>query len=273
MGHHSAVLPLSHSSPSHQLNFKSPQHKHQRATMSSAETTRQRRKDAPVAKANERVEKATLAARAKAEDSAFSLTDVARTIVFLLLASSALSYFVTRESFTWGIKRLIAGPQALTDSDLKAYDGSDPTKPIYLAINGTIYDVTAGGRHYGPGGSYHFFAGKDASRAFVTNCFEEDGNPDLRGVEEMFMPIDDKEVDMQYTSGQLKALKEQERRKAKVEAYNALKHWVDFFANNPKYPKIGMVKREPGWEKKGPVKKLCKRAQEGRQPRKAPAGK
>ena len=118
-----------------------------------------------------------------------------------------------------------AGPQALTDSDLKAYDGSDPTKPIYLAINGTIYDVTAGVRHYGPGGSYHFFAGKDASRAFVTNCFEEDGNPDLRGVEEMFMPIDDKEVDMQYTSGQLKALKEQERRKAKVEAYNALKHW------------------------------------------------
>lgn len=73
--------------------------------MSSAETTRQRRKDAPVAKANERVEKATLAARAKAEDSAFSLTDVARTIVFLLLASSALSYFVTRESFTWGVKR------------------------------------------------------------------------------------------------------------------------------------------------------------------------
>merc|ERR1712000_54469 len=222
--HYSAVLPLSLSSPSHQLNFKSPQHKHQRATMSSAETTRQRRKDAPVAKANERVEKATLAARAKAEDSAFSLTDVARTIVFLLLASSALSYFVTRESFTWGVKRpgwasvggiksLIAGPQALTDSDLKAYDGSDPTKPIYLAINGTIYDVTAGGRHYGPGGSYHFFAGKDASRAFVTNCFEEDGNPDLRGVEEMFMPIDDKEVDMQYTSGQLKALKEHGRRR------------------------------------------------------------
>ncbi|KAH7419366.1 cytochrome b5-like heme/steroid binding domain-containing protein [Cadophora sp. MPI-SDFR-AT-0126] len=252
--------------------------------MSSAETTRQRRKDAPVAKATERVEKASLAARAKAEDSAFSLTDAARTIVFLVLASSALSYFVTRESFTWGVKKpswatvagvksLIAGQQALTDSDLKAFDGSDPTKPIYLAINGTIYDVTAGERHYGPGGSYHFFAGKDASRAFVTNCFEEDGNPDLRGVEEMFMPIDDREVDMQYTSGQLKALKEQERRQAKVEAYNALKHWVDFFANNPKYPKIGMVKREPGWEKKGPVKKLCKRAQDGRQPRKAPAGK
>ncbi|PVH89561.1 cytochrome b5 [Cadophora sp. DSE1049] len=251
--------------------------------MSSAETTRQRRKDAPVAKANERVEKATLAARAKAEDSAFSLTDVARTIVFLLLASSALSYFVTRENFTWGVRRpswatvagvksLIAGQQALTDSDLKAFDGSDPTKPIYLAINGTIYDVTAGGRHYGPGGSYHFFAGKDASRAFVTNCFEEDGNPDLRGVEDMFMPIDDREVDMLYTSGQLKALKEQERRQAKIEAYNALKHWVDFFANNLKYPKIGIVKREPGWEKKGPVKKLCKRAQEGRQPRKAPAG-
>ncbi|KAH6724265.1 putative membrane steroid-binding protein 2 [Leptodontidium sp. MPI-SDFR-AT-0119] len=253
--------------------------------MSTPEPVRQRRKDGetPVSKASEKIEKASVAARAKAEDSAFSLVDVARTIVFLLLASSALSYFVTRESFTWGVKRpswatvggirsLIAGPQSLTDTDLKAFDGTDPTKPIYLAINGTIYDVTAGGRHYGPGGSYHFFAGKDASRAFITNCFEEDGNPDLRGVEEMFIPLDDREVDMLYTSGQLKALKEQEKRQAKIEAYNALKHWVDFFGNNPKYPKIGMVKREAGWEKKGPVKKLCKRAQEGRQPRKRPAG-
>ncbi|CZT01122.1 related to DNA damage response protein [Rhynchosporium agropyri] len=252
----------------------------------STPDVRQRRKDADdtMPEAKDKVEKVSAAARAKAEDSAFSLTDVARTIVLLLLASSALSYFVTRESFTWGVRRpswatvggiksLITGPQALTDADLKAFDGSDPTKPIYLAINGTIYDVTAGGRHYGPGGSYHFFAGKDASRAFITNCFEEDGHPDIRGAEEMFIPLDDREIDALYTSGELKALKEQERRQAKVEAYNALKHWVDFFGNNPKYPKIGRVKREAGWENKGPVKKLCKRAQEGRKLRKRPVGK
>lgn len=74
---------------------------------------------------------------------------------------------------------LQAGPRAYTDEELKAYDGSDPDKPILLAINGTVYDVSNGRRHYGPGGSYHFFSGADASRAFVTNCFKEDITPDM----------------------------------------------------------------------------------------------
>lgn len=45
------------------------------------------------------------AARAKAEDSAISFLDIARTIVFVILASGAVSYFVTRESFVWGVQR------------------------------------------------------------------------------------------------------------------------------------------------------------------------
>lgn len=44
---------------------------------------------------------------------------------------------------TWEMQR---GPVLLTDDQLSAYDGSDPSKPIYLALNGTIYDVSAG-RH------------------------------------------------------------------------------------------------------------------------------
>jgi hypothetical protein len=36
------------------------------------------------------------------------------------------------------------GPIYLTDAELATYDGSDPTKPIYVAVNGTIFDVTAG---------------------------------------------------------------------------------------------------------------------------------
>ncbi|CAL3966420.1 hypothetical protein PZA11_003080 [Diplocarpon coronariae] len=256
--------------------------------MSSPDAVRQRRKEEiPLpdltTKTSEKA-KSTIAARVREEDNAFSFMDIARTIVLLLLASSAVSYFVTRETFTWGVKRpawtrvetiktWIAGPQSLTDDDLKAFDGSDPTKPIYLAINGSIYDVSLGRRHYGPGGSYHFFAGKDAARAFVTNCFQEDGNPDLRGVEEMFLPIDDEEIDKLYSSGELKALKEQEKRQAKLQAHNALKHWVDFFAGSKKYPKIGEVRREPNWRTKGPVKKLCQKAQGGRTKRKRPAGK
>lgn len=39
---------------------------------------------------------------------------------------------------------------------------------------------------------------------------------------------------------------------------------VDFFAGSPKYPKIGYVKREKGWETKGPAPTLCKGAVERR---------
>ena len=67
--------------------------------------------------------------------------------------------------------------------------------PIYLAINGTIYDVSASPSFYGPGGGYHFFAGNDGTRAFVTGCFSEDVTPDLRGVEDMFLPVDDDDGD------------------------------------------------------------------------------
>jgi len=83
------------------------------------------------------------------------------------------------------------GPIRLTDKQLEAYDGTDPDKPVYLALNGTIYDVSASRQTYGPGGSYHFFAGRDAARAFVTGCFQDDLTPDLRGVEEMYVPRDD----------------------------------------------------------------------------------
>jgi hypothetical protein len=39
----------------------------------------------------------------------------------------------------------------------------------------------------------------------------------------MFIPLDDPEVDSLYTSGELKTLKEQERRQAKERAYQGLK--------------------------------------------------
>jgi hypothetical protein len=42
----------------------------------------------------------------------------------------------------------------IAEADLKQYDGTDPTEPIYLAINGTIFDVSASPSFYGPGGHY-----------------------------------------------------------------------------------------------------------------------
>lgn len=89
----------------------------------------------------------------------------------------------------------------------------------------------------------------------------------------MFLPIDDPEIDGLYSSGEMKILREKERREAKKKMYDALKHWVDFFGNSKKYTRIGEVKREKGWETKGPKPTLCARAQEGRVKRERPAGK
>ncbi|KAL0327620.1 UNVERIFIED_CONTAM: putative steroid-binding protein 3 [Sesamum angustifolium] len=73
----------------------------------------------------------------------------------------------------------------LTPQQLKAHDGADPSKPIYVAIRGRIYDVTSGKSFYGPGGSYCVFAGKDASRALAKMSKEEsDVVPNLEGLTE-----------------------------------------------------------------------------------------
>ncbi|VDK73659.1 unnamed protein product [Onchocerca ochengi] len=63
----------------------------------------------------------------------------------------------------------------LTKEQLSFFDGTRPSKGTYLAILGRIYDVQKGAKHYGPGGSYHFFAGRDATRAFVSGDFSEKG--------------------------------------------------------------------------------------------------
>lgn len=49
-------------------------------------------------------------------------------------------------------------------------------KKIFLGFFGRLYDVSKGGRFYGKGGSYEFFAGKDATRAFATGDFKNDLN-------------------------------------------------------------------------------------------------
>ncbi|RZC67639.1 hypothetical protein C5167_011335 [Papaver somniferum] len=63
--------------------------------------------------------------------------------------------------------------------DLAMYNGTDADgSPILLGILGSVFDVTKGRSHYGPGGGYHHFAGRDASRAFVSGNFTGDGLTD-----------------------------------------------------------------------------------------------
>lgn len=57
----------------------------------------------------------------------------------------------------------------LTLAELRQFNGVDnPRKTCYVALNGSIYDVTLDGlNHYGPEGGYKQFAGRDCSRALA----------------------------------------------------------------------------------------------------------
>eukprot|EP00286_Rhodomonas_abbreviata_P000069 CAMPEP_0181290328 /NCGR_PEP_ID=MMETSP1101-20121128/1356_1 /TAXON_ID=46948 /ORGANISM="Rhodomonas abbreviata, Strain Caron Lab Isolate" /LENGTH=258 /DNA_ID=CAMNT_0023394607 /DNA_START=20 /DNA_END=797 /DNA_ORIENTATION=+ len=47
---------------------------------------------------------------------------------------------------------------------LGEYNGTVMGKPLLVGIRGSVYDVTASAAHYGPGGGYGAFSGRDASR-------------------------------------------------------------------------------------------------------------
>lgn len=136
-----------------------------------------------------------------------------------------------------------------------------------------MYDVSANRRIYGPGGSYHFLAGRDASRAFVSNCFDVDLTYDMRGLEELYLPLDDEEIDSQYSSGELKILKQKERKKALDMVDENFRKWTEFFDHNKKYNKVGEVVREEGWNKKSDPHPLCKNAAAMRKKRERPRRK
>ncbi|KAF8631671.1 hypothetical protein AX17_005072 [Amanita inopinata Kibby_2008] len=88
---------------------------------------------------------------------------------------------------------------------LAKFDGQDGGR-ILLAINGTVFDVTAGRNFYGPDGMYGNFAGRDASRGMAKQSFETD----------MLTPIDqplDKLADL------------------KPDEVENMKGWYDHFSN------------------------------------------
>ncbi|KAI4254146.1 MAG: hypothetical protein LQ352_003253 [Teloschistes flavicans] len=97
---------------------------------------------------------------------------------------------------------------------LKPYNGEN-NMPVYLAVNGKVFDVSSGRNFYGPGGPYENFAGRDASRGLACGSFDEDMlTKDLDG------PLDD-----------LKGLGEEEM--------EAMKGWEERF--NEKYLVVGKL--------------------------------
>lgn len=72
----------------------------------------------------------------------------------------------------------------MSEEELQTYDGSDPNKPLLMAIKGHVYDVSPSRLFYGPGGPYALFAGRDASRALALMSFDpNDLTGNIEGLE------------------------------------------------------------------------------------------
>jgi hypothetical protein len=67
--------------------------------------------------------------------------------------------------------------------------GTNSTNYNLMGFSGDVFDVTKGRGWYTPGGSYHFFAGRDAARAYATGCFKEHLTHDLRGLSEGHLKV------------------------------------------------------------------------------------
>ncbi|THH33742.1 hypothetical protein EUX98_g473 [Antrodiella citrinella] len=136
------------------------------------------------------------------------------TLIFVVLAGKFLTGSYLWEMEVPDIRQWIPTDQKLfSEQALLSYDGSVEGRPVYLAIDGDVYDVTAGKATYGPGGSYHMMAGKDAARAYATGCFAQHQTYDIRG-------LDENEL-------------------------RGLNHWKKFYAESKKYPKVGRVSHPP----------------------------
>jgi len=141
-------------------------------------------------------------------------------VVYLLLFTMLAGKFFTG-SYLWEyegrwaqLKTYMPANQRLfSERTLAGFDGSDPDRPVYLAIDHDVYDVSSNRRTYGPGGSYHLMAGTDAARSFATGCFKTHRTHDIRG------------------------LSESEQR--------GLDHWKKFFAEHKSYVKVGRVSHPP----------------------------
>lgn len=121
----------------------------------------------------------------QALDTIFYLVDVLNdslqqngkyfVVMFIIIAVNWWLLFSSDQPSSDG-KCLEAGELLFTPSSLAHYDGSAAgNEKIYLAFLGIVYDVTKGARHYSPGNAYSFFAGKDASKAFITGQFNPEG--------------------------------------------------------------------------------------------------
>uniref|UniRef100_H2M7U7 Neuferricin n=2 Tax=Oryzias latipes TaxID=8090 RepID=H2M7U7_ORYLA len=106
--------------------------------------------------------------------------DVSSMLGYAFAALVSVSLAVLIEWSVRSAEGWVPEPPArpLSLHELSLYHGGAGSRGLYLAILGQVFDVHKGYKHYGPGGAYHFMAGKDVSLAFITGDFSENGLTD-----------------------------------------------------------------------------------------------
>ena len=78
-------------------------------------------------------------------------------------------------------------PRNFTAKQLEYFDGTkdgEEDKPVYLSLNGIVFDVSEGRNFYGPGGPYALFAGHEAGVALAKMSFDTKYLDDIVGCKE-----------------------------------------------------------------------------------------
>lgn len=173
-----------------------------------------------------------------------SIATLLKWFFLTLLSAAALGHFITGDVLygyngRWRNPRkwIPVKQRVFTPSELALYNGRDASRPVYLAILGNVYDVTAGGETYTTGGSYDFFAGRDASRAFTTGCFQTHLTHDLRG-------LSDSEVEVSISTPVRRAHVTRSLSPL-MPLPQQIRIWNSFFANHPKYFVRVLCSRDP----------------------------
>ncbi|KAH9017989.1 cytochrome b5 [Lactarius pseudohatsudake] len=146
------------------------------------------------------------------------LLGLLKFLAFLFVGVLLAGKFVTGE-YGWGVetaqlRKLWPTQQRLfSESLLARFDGTIEGIPIYIAIDGDVFDVSSNRRVYGPGGLLRAHvrapAGVDAARAFGTGCFKDHRTHDLRGLSESEL--------------------------------QGVAHWKKFFGEHKSYDQVGRV--------------------------------
>ena len=91
------------------------------------------------------------------------ISKTTRIVIAFVIAMIILDWFYLRK-MNQRIPQLESNLPSFNQMELAKYNGDDTNLPIYLVLDGYVYDVSAGrANFYGPGEAYHDLVGKDSS--------------------------------------------------------------------------------------------------------------